>query len=73
MVLADLEGYQEVVDEFDKWLKLVEKSLESFKTLPLSSKELSPVYAKFEVLYLESILPLGKKLAAIIFNLLMFE
>ena len=49
LALADLENYQELADNFDQWLKSAEKSLEAFKTLPLNSKDITAVFAKFEV------------------------
>ena len=51
LVLADLESYQDLLDNFDKWLKSTEKGLEAFKTLPLNSKDLSAMFAKFEVFF----------------------
>ena len=49
LVLADLEDFQDLVDNFEKWLKTTEKTLESYKTLPLTSQEIKTVFTKFEV------------------------
>lgn len=49
LVLADLEDFQDVADNFEKWLKTTEKTLESYKALPLTSQEIKAVFMKFEV------------------------
>ena len=50
LIIVKQDSYQELVDNFDKWLKSTEKNLEAFKTTPLNSKELPTVLAKFEVI-----------------------
>lgn len=49
LILSDLEGYQELVDDFDKWLKSAEKNIEAYKTTPFTAKEISLLLAKYEV------------------------
>ncbi|XP_065062306.1 titin-like isoform X4 [Rhopilema esculentum] len=49
--IAEVEDFQELIDNFEKWLKGTEKNLETFKVLPFTVKETKSVQEKFQPLY----------------------
>ena len=47
--IAEVEDFQELIDNFEKWLKGTEKNLETFKVLPFTVKETKSVQENFQV------------------------
>eukprot|EP00794_Sanderia_malayensis_P006649 gene6649-7395_t len=55
LMLCSMEDFQNLIDKFDKWLKITEKGLDSQKTMPVTPQEVAKQIAKLDPLHKEVI------------------